>query len=454
MNHSRNLSSVSDATVIAAPESSDPSDGRGRRLGRIGTWVLTGGLVAVVVWAALAPLDEGIPSQAMVTLDTKRKTVQHLQGGIIKEVLAREGQMVQEGQILMRLEDTTARANHEALRQRYLALRAMESRLLSELAGRPKVEFHADVKSQAQDPLIERHILNQEQLLISRRAALAADLQAIDESIRGQEALVQAYGGMLESRQAQRRLLSEQLQNIRDLVKDGYAPRNQQLELERQVAEVSASITDLQGNSARARQAIAELRQRSLARQQEYRKEIESQLAEVSREVQSDQGRLDAARGELARTEIRSPAAGHVVGLALQTVGGVVPPGQRLMDIVPGNEALLLEAQVAPHLIDRLTPGLLTDVRFSTFAHSPGLVVEGEVKSVSADLLTDQTAMGPVSYYLVRVQITPQGMKDLGRYQIQPGMPAEVIIKTGERTVLTYMLHPLTRRMAASMKEQ
>jgi protease secretion system membrane fusion protein len=124
------------------------------------------------------------------------------------------------------------------------------------------------------------------------------------------------------------------------------------------------------------------------------------------------------------------------------------------MDIVPGDEALLLEAQIAPHLIDRVAPGLVTDVRFSTFAHSPTLVVKGEVQSVSADLLTEQTPMGPMSFYLARVRITPEGMKDLGRHQIQPGMPAEVIIKTGERTVLTYMLHPLTRRVAASMKEQ
>jgi protease secretion system membrane fusion protein len=259
---------------------------------------------------------------------------------------------------------------------------------------------------------------------------------------------------MLESRQSQRRLIQEQLANVSSLVKEGYAPRNQQLDLERQVAEVTTSITDLQGNLARARQNIAELKQRAVSRRQDYRKETDAQFAEVAREVQSDEGRYKALRDELDRTVIKSPATGQVVGLAFQTVGGVIPAGQKLMDIVPEKEALLLEVQVPPHLIDAVESGLLVDVRFSAFAHSPQLVVEGKLLSVSGDLLSEQTPQGMMSYFLARVQITPQGMKTLGKHQIQPGMPAEVIIRTGERTVLAYLLHPLTRRVAASMKEQ
>jgi protease secretion system membrane fusion protein len=304
------------------------------------------------------------------------------------------------------------------------------------------------------DPLISRHMTTQEQLFTTRRMALRADLQAFEENIKGQEAAIQSYGGVLESRATQRKLIQEQLGNIRELVKDGYAPRNQQLDLERQVAEVTASMTDLQGNIARTRQAVAELRQRALARQQEYRKETDGQMADVSREVQSDEGKVKAMREELDRTVIRSPATGQVVGLAFQTVGGVIPSGQKLMDIVPEKDSLILESRIPPHLIDAVQPGLYTDVRFSAFAHSPQLVVEGKVISVSADLLTEQTAQGPYSYFLARVQLTPEGMKGLGRHQIQPGMPAEVIIRTGERTVLTYLLHPLTRRVASSMKEQ
>ena len=418
------------------------------------TWALVAGLLAFVAWAATAPLGEGVPTQAIVAIDTKRKTLQHLQGGIIREVLVREGDQVKEGQVLLKLEDGTVRANLEAVRQRYLGLRAMESRLLAEQLDRDRIEFHPDVLAEAKDSLIQRHVATQEQLWRTRRSALQADLAAIEENIRGQDAMRQSYAGMIESRRSQQRLLQEQLSNIQGLVKEGYAPRNQQLELERQVAELTTSLTDLNGNMIRVSQAVAELRQRAASRRQDYRKESDSQLADVIREVQSDDGRLKALREELARTEIRSPSDGQVVGLSFQTVGGVIGPGQRVLDVVPEQEPLLLEARIQPHLINSVEPGLLTDVRFSSFAHSPQLVVEGKVMSVSADLLSEQTPMGPISYFLARVQITPAGMKTLGRHQMQPGMPAEVIIKTGERTLLTYLLHPLTRRIAASMTEQ
>jgi protease secretion system membrane fusion protein len=206
-------------------------------------------------------------------------------------------------------------------------------------------------------------------------------------------------------------------------------------------------------NRARARLGAAASRQRAPPRRQEFRKETDAQWAEVARDVQSEEGKVKALEQELERTLIRAPATGQVVGLAYQTVGGVVPAGQKLMDIVPEREALLLEAHIAPHLVDAVRPGLLTDVRFSAFAQAPQLVVQGQVVSVSADLLAEQGPQGMVSYYLARVQLTPQGMQALGRHRIQPGMAAEVIIRTGERTVLGYLLHPLTRRVAASMKE-
>ena len=443
-----------DNTSPADQGAQSASATRSARLGRTGLWVLVAGLAVFFVWAATAPLDEGVPTQATVAIDTKRKAVQHLQGGLLREVLVREGDEVKQGQVLARLDDAATRANFEAVRQRYLALRAMEARLLTEQLGRDRIDFGPELRQAAADPLIARHLTTQEQLFSTRKAALRADLQAIEESIRGQEAAINAYSGMLESRTVQRRVAQQQLDNISGLVKEGYAPRNQQLDLERQVAEIATALTDLQGNMARARQSIAELRQRALSRQQDYRKETDGQLAEVAREVQSDEGRYRALGDELERTVIKSPATGQVVGLQFQTVGGVIPPGQKLMDIVPEKDALLLEAKIPPHLIDAVHPGLPTDVRFSAFAHSPQLVVEGKVLSVSADLLAEQTPQGMMSYFLARVQITPEGMKGLGKHQIQPGMPAEVIIRTGERTVLTYLLHPLTRRVASSMKEQ
>lgn len=450
----QNKNSMPGADEGTSDEHAGVSGGRVARLQRWGTWVTVGSLLALLAWAALAPLDEGIPTQAAVTIDTKRKMVQHLQGGIVREVLVREGDRVKAGQPLLRLDDAVARANLEATRQRYLSLRAMESRLLAEQLEREVIDFHPDVAAESKDPLIRRLMDTQQQLLRTRRVALQADLQAMEESIRGQEVMRQSYIGMIESRKAQQAVLHEQERNLSGLVKEGYAPRNQLLDLQRQVAEIAASLTDLTGNQLRAGQAIAELRQRALSRRQDYRKETDGLLAEVTRDVQAEEGKVRALRDDLARTEIRSPADGQIVGLQFQTVGGVIPSGQRILDVVPEREHLLLESRIPPHLIDSVKPDLLADVRFSSFAHAPQLVAEGRVMSVSGDLLTEQTAMGPMSFFLARIELTPKGMQTLGRHQIQAGMPAEVIIRTGERTVLTYMLHPLTRRVASSMTEK
>ena len=446
--------SVQDAQVVRTSEddtsnvSSDTSS-----VSRAGLWVLGLGFGGFLLWAAFAPLDEGVPTQGMVTIDTKRKTVQHLSGGIVKEVLVHEGQQVKEGEPLLRLDAAVARANYESVRQRYLGYRAMQSRLFAEQAGSAAIDFHPDVKAAMNDPLIKQQIVTQQQLIQARRAALAADLQGIEENIQGLKEQLGSYQNILVQRRNQLSLLNEELNNVRGMVKEGYAPRNRQLELERMVAESNAAIADLVGNSLRVNRQVAELGQRSMARKQEYRKEIESQLADITRETQSDAEKFVAVTADLDRMEIKAPANGQVVGLTVQTVGAVLQPGQKLLDVVPDNQSLLLEAHIPPHLIDKVQSGLPADIRFNTFAHSPQLVVEGKILSVSGDLLSDPQAP-QFAYYLARVQVTPAGMKTLGQRQMQPGMPVEIVIKTGERSLLTYLIHPLTKRMAASLKEE
>lgn len=436
-------------TPFDAPASSGSDLGRA---GRWGLWALGLGFGGFLLWAALAPLDEGVPGAGTVALDTKRKAVQHLSGGIVQEVLVREGDEVKEGQVLIKLDSAVARANYESARQNYLGLLAMQGRLQAEQLERSSITWHPDLKAATSDPLIQQQIMNQEQLFNTRKSLLRSDLQSIEESIQGQEGLLQSYASMQVSRKSQLGLINDELSHLRGLVDQGYAPRNRQRELERMVADTNASMADLQGNTLRAKSSIAELRSRAVSRKQEYRKEVETQLADVSRQVLAEGERYRSVSNDLQRTEIRSPAAGQVVGLAVQTVGGVVQPGQKLMDVVPEGAQLMLEAHVAPHMIDRVKSGMPVDVRFSSFANSPQLVVQGQVDSVSGDLLTDP--QGQISYYLARVKVTDEGAKELGKRQLHPGMPVEVIFKGGERSVLTYLLHPLTKRIAASMTEE
>lgn len=420
---------------------------------RLGFWVLGVGFGGFLLWAALAPLNEGVPTSGMVTIDTKRKAVQHLSGGIVKAVHVKEGQFVHAGDPLIDLDAATTQANFESARLRYYTLQAMEDRLTAEQTGQKEITFHPDlITARQQDLLVDNMLKNQEGLFLSRRMSLEAEIKAMEESIHGYTASVTGYKGLLEARRAQLGLLKEESEGLRSLVDEGYAPKNDLLALERSKAEIIGAIADLQGNIERAHRATTEMRLRIIQRQQDFRKEVDTQLADVRSQAQAEQERFEALKNDLGRTVIRAPAEGQVVGLVTQTVGGVIAPGQKIMDIVPQNEALLLETQVPPHLIDRVQPGRETDVRFSAFAHSPQLVVPGKVESISTDLLTNEhTGM---SYYLARVSVTEEGMKILGNRQMQPGMPAEVIIITGERSMLVYLLRPLLKRIAVSMKEE
>lgn len=421
---------------------------------RLGFWVLIVGFGGFLAWAALAPLDEGVSASATVAIETHRRVIQHMSGGIVKQVPVREGQEVKAGDVLLEIDEAQTRATFESVRQNYMAQRAAESRLLAEQGERAAIEFHPDLLAGGDDPLVRQHMATQTRLFTARRAALQAELSAARESIAGSEAQIAGIVSMITNRKAQAALQDEQIRSVRELAEQGYAPRNQLLQLEQSQAELRATLADLDANRVRAQQSIAEVRMRMAQRTQEYQKEAGAQLAEVRREVQAGQEKLRAITDELGRVQIKSPVDGQVVGLTVTAIGGVVTPGQRLMDVVPKGEALLVDAKIPPHVIDRIKVGDHTDIRFSAFAHSPQLVLDARLVSLGGDAITEGQGPSTQTYYLGRVQVTPKGLKDLGDRVMQPGMPAEVVIRTGERTMLTYLLHPLTKRVAQAMKEE
>ncbi len=419
---------------------------------RLGFWVLVVGFGLFLAWAAWAPLDEGVSAPAIVSIETRRKTVQHLQGGVIRSVAVKEGQEVKRGDVLVVLEDATSRAAYEGIRQNYFAQRALESRLLAEMTGAPTINFHPDL--QKNDLSATQMMLVQQQVLDSRRSALAAEIAAAEQAILGLQGQVAGLQQVIEGRRSQAALQARQLANVKALADDGFAPRNQALQMEQAQAELATSLMDLETNVQRQRSAIAETRLRIGLRKQEVLKEVAGQLADVRREVQANEERLAAVTADLGRMLVRSPVDGQVVGLALSGAGGVVTPGQRLMDVVPVGESLLLDAKVPPNVIDRVKAGDTAEVRFSAFANTPQLVVHGKIVSLGKDSLSEALGNSVSTFYLARVELTPAGLKSLGERSLQPGMPAEVLIKTGERSLLTYLLHPLSKRIAAAMTEE
>ena len=339
---------------------------------RLGMLILAVGLGGFLLWASFAPLDEGVPTVGSVSIDTKRRVVQHPAGGLIQEVAVREGQTVKEGDLLIRLDDNVAKTSVESARQSLASLR---------------------------------------------------------ENTIAQQAVLRGLEEAEKNRLEQLRLVEKELTGVTNLARDGFAPMVQQLQMERSRADLLTAITDVRTNQQRTRQALLEIEHQTKAAQQ----------------------RLEAARQEFDRLEIRAPAQGQVVGLAFHSAGSVIQPAQRIMDIVPEGEQLVIETRVPPQYIDRVNLGDAVDLRFSSFANSPQLVVKGRLESLSQDVLQDANG---IAYYLARAQVTPEGLQTLGPRAMQPGMPVEVIIKTGRRTLLTYLLHPLTKRVAASLKEE
>lgn len=422
---------------------------------RIGLFLLLFGLAGFLLWAGFAPLDEGVPTDGVVNVESNHKVVQHLSGGIVKALAVKEGQEVRAGDVLLTLDDAVIKARYQEVKQHYMGLRAQESRLLAEKIGLKNIQFHDDLTTNKADFYVQKHMMNQSQLLQARQNVLSAEIMAIQESIQGQNAIIAGDEGVLTSYQSQLSLLNEQLNGIKPLVQEGYAPRNQLNELEQKIAQNIGQIANTQASITRSRRTILELNQRMMVRQQTEKKEIDTEMAQVNLAVQSEAEKFKALSEELGRISIVAPVSGQVIGLQIHTLGAVIQPGQKIMDIVPMGEALILDAKIPPNLIDKVHTGQDADVRFSTFANTPQLLVEGKVKTISKDLITENAQNADrVSYYLAKISITPEGMKKLGDRQLQPGMPVQVVIKTGERTLLTYLLHPLTKRIAASMKEE
>lgn len=290
----------------------------------------------------------------------------------------------------------------------------------------------------------------------SRRKLQSTEISIVDQTLRAQQEQLKGAQELVVQRRIQQKLLKDELSRVSGLIEQGFMPQSRRWELERSIAETTGGVADLEATIGRLQQSIGEMEFRKKQQAQQFLRDVDTQMADVMRTLEADAQKYVALQGELDRTVVRSPAAGQVIGLALQADGAVVQSGQKLMDIVPEKETLIVEAKIAPHLIDKVREGNLVDVRFTAFAHSPQLVVQGQVQTIAKDLLSDNAnpAMPGASYYLARIAITPEGIKELGDRQLQAGMPAEVIIKTGERTLMQYILHPLIKRMAASLKEE
>lgn len=437
---------------IHAPPLADVLPIDERRHTRLGWWLVLAGFGGFLLWAALAPLDKGVAVSGKVMVSGNRKVVQHPGGGIIEHISVRDGDRVKAGQVLLRLNETALKAQADSLRVQFIGSRASENRLLAERDGLDAVTFDPLLQAWQADPLLASVLASQRQLFHSRRQALALELDGLEQGIAGSESQMRGLQAVRQGKQAQEKALAEQLAGLRELAREGYIARNRLLDTERLYAELNGALADDIGRIGQLQRQIMEMHLRIGQRREEYQKEVRTQLAEAQTRSEDVRHRLAGVEFELANSQVRAPADGIVVGLSVFTEGGVISPGQQLMEIVPEHESLLIEGRVPVNLVDKVHPGLPVELMFSAFNQSTTPRVAGEVTLVSADRLVDERTDEP--YYTLRAQVSEQGMRDLGDVVIRPGMPVEAFVRTGERSLLNYLFKPLADRTHMALVEE
>ncbi len=420
---------------------------------RFGWWLLALGLGGFLLWATFAPLDNGVPMPGVVMVTGNRQAVEHGPGGIVQALHVREGQRVRAGEMLVRLDPTRVGAEAQNVEIQLVTARAKEARLLAERDGLAMPTFPTDLERSTSADVTGALTL-QRQLFLSRRAALQAELTGLQQSLAGQSALIGGLAASLGDKRAQLRSMNEQTGNLRQLAAEGYIPRNRLLETERLHAGIQSDISRDLGSIGQARGQAAEIQSRIIQRRDTWQQEVRGELADTRLEAQSLAARRDAARFDLEHSEIRAPASGRVVGLTTHTVGGVVQPGARLMEIVPDAAPLIVEGRLSVDGVDKVHPGLPVDLLFTAFDTSSTPRLLGEVEQVSADRLEDEQDRAP--YYRVRIRVAASELARLrlGDQPLRPGMPVEVFVRTGERSMLNYLFKPLLDRMRTAWGEK
>lgn len=425
--------------------------GEDRSYVRAGWLLIVFGVCGFMLWAALAPLDKGVPVPGTVTVAGKRQAVQHPGGGVVDEIRVRDGDTVAAGQVLLRMNDTEARAQAESLRIQYWTALAAEARLIAERDGASAIAFPAPLREAADDPQATALMELQRQLFRSRRAVVAGELASMREVLSGYASQLEGLEAARASKETQRTILAEQLEKLRGLAQQGHFPRHQLLEQERLHAEVDGEVSEDIARIAQLQGQVLELRQRILTREQEDRRQIGTELADTQMRAEALGHTLRAAQFTLDHAQVKAPAAGTVMGLTVFTPGGTVAAGALLMEIVPEDAPLEIEAQLPVQLIDQVHAGLPVELMFTAFNQNRTPRIPATVERVSADRHTD--AQTGLSYYRLLARVTDEGMDRLKGLTLRPGMPVEAFVLTGERTLMSYLFKPLTDRTRVALSE-
>lgn len=423
------------------------------KINTLGLLLLCIGFGGFLLWAFFAPLDQGIPGSGTVRISGERKEIQALTGGSIESIFVREGDSVSEKQTLVKLNKVQAEAQRDIIMTQWIIAKATQVRLQTELANKPSITWPEDLLLLSDKYKDHTYLDLQDQQFHTRKSEFESTVAILNNNLNGLKEQLQGYIDIKNSHEKQQQLLSQELEGLKGLAKDGYIARNKFLETERNSAQLMAQIAEDLSNIGKTRQLISEAQLKIILNNQTHRKEIETQLADLNKDVGSLTDRLKAAQFDVDHTEIKAPTSGQVVGLRIHTEGGVLSAGQHLMDIVPDKTPLIIEAKFSSLVLDKLKPGLNVELHFSGLNRVETPQLDGIVRTVSADQLIDTTTQQP--YFIAEINLTDESTKKLisKNIEIRPGMPADVVVITGERTMINYLLKPFNRRVLSSLKE-
>jgi HlyD family type I secretion membrane fusion protein len=425
---------------------SGPSDRIGRRLWRIG-----GSAAALLVaFAALVPIDSGAMAPGIEQVQDKRKTVQHPDGGVIRQIHVREGSVVKAGQSLISLDDTNARMTVSVYQAQSDALRAERATLEAQLLGKAQIDFPPDLLQRSSDPLVASILRSQRAAFNARRSDLSGKKAQLSEQISQLNDEISGDAAGASARAEQIALLDNEISDVSELYKKGYATKTRLLALQRAAAELRGERAGLGADSAKLRGKQSEVRILSMQADQDSATEAANSLRTIQSQLAEIEDKLLAAKQVLARTEIRAPVSGVVVGLRPTTIGGVIRPSEPLMDVVPEGGNLVVSAKVTPRDVDNLHVGEKAEVRFDGSGARDAPVVEGTLQKLSADALTD--SRGGL-YFEAEVGVPEASKRALPPELLRPGVPATVLIKTGRRTLLAYLFEPILRARFNAVRE-
>jgi len=400
------------------------------------------------LWATLAPIEGAAFAPGTVVVRSYKKVVQHLEGGIVSQLLVEDGDSVEMGEPLLVLDATQPNSSLEIVRSQYLALKVRESRLIAERDNLDDVDYPSNLGLEDLD--LAEEIAAQNEVFWARKRAKEGRIEILDQRIQQLNTQASGMQALKEAKEMLANSFAEEVADTQKLLDQGFSEKTRLREVERNYATFFGEAAELTANIATTQVQIGETELQILQERSEFRNNVVAELSDVQVNIRDSLERLKALRDVVDRTVVVAPDAGVVNGMKVHTVGGVIGPGSPIAEIVPKSDELIIEAGVNPTDIDRVSVGQKSRVRFSTFG-SRAPTIEGTLLSLSADAVPNETIGG--SYYLARIEVDPDSLNQLGDMDLIPGMPAEVFINTGSRTFLQYLFKPLSNAAARSFNE-